>query len=566
MSTTTRKVLFAFCAMGLLTMGTLLGGAAGCGGGGSGAAATGDSGGSSDGVAPGVTVDSASDIPSLNIADYYDLGASASQSALVAKNKHAVGESCKEFCYQRQCLVETIRHSKEAELVTCMIKAVPEATDGAVDLPDSGCIYISMIPPDFLSSEDDTTAKIRLCKNGTSITFHRCDGGSLVQELLLTDSGTGTVTGTSTNVFGFQGSDGDEGCEDRSQMTISSNCSVANFTDPDCLANFNGKFSGCFGSGTINFSVTGGASGDRNYTLESNFTAGGEGEDQFGSFSFCGFADWTAGGNGCFKADSLGTFPAIPTSEVTFLSELEPCSAVVSSNPSFLCPNDAFDPEEFEEAFAICPFRPASGSTCPFDFENTDCCSISGDTIATQRGTRIDSSTVSSLFTSVSNHACPEQSSTINFSDSWTCTPESGASFTELDLSVVDQSLFSECAEIFADLDSPPSGEDNCEEQGLEEEADNLNDLEEASTACTSDSNCATGEICASDGSTGICVDAPTSCTSDSDCGTGENCINQPEIGGTVCVPTFACEDDFACPLGQSCNETSGECEFSEEE
>jgi Cys-rich repeat protein len=74
--------------------------------------------------------------------------------------------------------------------------------------------------------------------------------------------------------------------------------------------------------------------------------------------------------------------------------------------------------------------------------------------------------------------------------------------------------------------------------------------------ACTSDADCAAGEVC--NVATGVCEAAPTGCTSDADCEEGEVC--NVDTGECEAAPT-GCTSDADCEEGEVCNVDTGECE-----
>jgi len=72
-----------------------------------------------------------------------------------------------------------------------------------------------------------------------------------------------------------------------------------------------------------------------------------------------------------------------------------------------------------------------------------------------------------------------------------------------------------------------------------------------ATTGCTADADCGSGEVCTA----GECVpDTSGGCTSDADCATGETCTN----GECVPATTGGCTSDADCATGETC--TNGEC------
>lgn len=563
----------------------LLGGSGGCGGGASGGD-TGDT---------GVTVSSIDEIPSLNIEDYVDTGSNSSGLMADLKGQTTTGNDvfCTEFCYMKQMLLEAIRHSKEVEFFLCMSRKAKDVSGGVFDFPTgNGCNYFTVTPPEGVEREGPpgggppadepgggsstsrleagvgTDLRMRLCTDGTTHTFHMCEGGELHQEIRITNNSDGSIGATATNSFSF----GD--CDDRGQLEITSTCNVEDFSNPDCAASFNAAFNGCFGSGAINFAVTGGTS--RRHTLEANFSNGGEGATTFGSFELCTYGDWTAGANGCFKAESSGSFPAIPAAEVSFLSSSEnggmPGCGDEVVNASSLCPNDNFDPESFNSAIPVCPFVATTEETCPLDFSNVECCSISGATVSEQTGTQIDSSEeAADLFTEVTNHACPEQASEVSFVEEWDCQAE--GTFTDVDMSGATSADFEECAELFTDL-AATSAESNCQQQSFSEGGESVAQSYTSSSECTSDSDCSGGQVCmtSNDGSgEGLCVTPPSSCTSDTDCVadcpegvTSCACESHP-IYGNICVQEFSCTSDSQCPQGSTCNTGTGKCEFQQQ-
>jgi Cys-rich repeat protein len=567
----TKKLLvFSLAAMLLALPFLFLSGAGGCGGGGTG-------GGGGGGTETGVTVDSVSDIPSLNIDDYYDTGSAA--SALKAQTTGDEGGFCTEFCYLNQCLQETLRHSIEIEFFLCMSRKAKEATGGTFDFPaGNGCNFFEVTPPEIpaeFGGEGEGGGppvalnlkkgklqtigalglfQMRLCRNGDTVTFHMCEDGSLHQEISITNNtAEDSISATATNAFAF----GE--CEDRGQMSITSNCEAAAFTSSECIASFNAKFNGCFGAGTINYSVTGGTT--RTNNLEANFSAGGEGADAFGSFDVCVLGEWTGGANGCFKSDASGSFPSFPAADFGFLGDIPGCETLAASNPVNLCPNDNFDPELcFDESGNYiptncpCPFAAAEGTTCPFSFADTQCCSISGATIEEQTGTIISDTEAGDLFTEIDAATCPEAESEVNFLDEWNCEPETSFVPIEFSDTTVD---FSECFELFAALSDVSAG-DNCQQDAVEEGSGEIIGEIEGS-ACTTDDECPEGEVC---DPAGFCFPPPPTCTTDADCLEGESCIFVPDLGGNVCVPTFVCESDFDCPPDATCNLGTGECEF----
>lgn len=581
-----RKVtVFGSLAFLALTVPWLLAGCASDGGGG----------GSSDDT--GVAVDSVSDIPSLNISDYYDTGSDSAglMSAFKAQTESS-GGFCKEFCYNKQCLMETLRHSIQIEFNLCMLRKAKEASGGIFDFPTSGCAEFSVIPPEMEgegpggegpSSGEEPTSEggppegeppsavkaktieadappsdfiVRLCTDGDTKKVHLCDGGELHDELIITnDAASGSINAMVTNRFSFG-----EDCTDAGQMNITSNCGVDAFSNSECVANFDATFNGCFGAGTINFAVTGGDT--RSYDLEASFAAGGAGEDEFGSFSADVKALWDAGGTGSFKSEGSGGFPGIPASEVP-VSEIRGCETLASSGASVLCPNDNFDPETYDTAVPVCPFKEASGSTCSFDFADVQCCTISGGTLAEQEGTLADDAVCGAQFTTVSDFPFPAQSTEVNFVDEYDCDPDSTPTSVDIADTAVD---FSECFELFAELETL-SAESNCEEQGAEEGIEDINEEFAEGGTCTSNSDCASGEKCDIFGgeTEGFCVAPPPSCTSDADCVgqcffEDEECVCAflDDFGGKACVPVFTCESDDECPPDTTCNVTTGECLF----
>ena len=561
-------------------------GTGGCGGGGSGGGGGGTGTGADDGE-PGIAVDSVSDIPSLNISDYYDTGSAGLTTALKAQTTSDTGGGfCKEVCYLNQCLQETLRHSVEIEFFLCMSRKAKEASGGVFDFPDSGCNFFEVTPPDFgsefegegppavstvrkrkLQLDTPSLIQMRLCRSGDTVTFHMCEESTLQQEISITnDTAAGSISATATNSFPF----GE--CDDRGQMSITSNCEASAFSSPECIASFDAKFNGCFGSGTINYGVTGGTT--RTNNLEANFDAGGTGADEFGSFSVCVLGEWTGGANGCFKADSTGSFPAFSAAEIPFLGDIPGCETLAAGSPTNLCPNDNFDPElcfdtsgNYDPTNCSCPFAEATGETCAFSFADTQCCAISGATIAEQGGTIISDDAAGDLFTEIDSAVCPEPETEVNFLDEWDCLPE--GSFTDVDLFSSDVD-FSECFALFEELFNSEAG-NNCEQEDAQEGGGDITGAIEGSTPCTSDIDCPTGQQCHifEGDPNGICVEPPPSCTTDDDCVAGcpegETCTCEffPDLGANTCVIAFTCASSEECPPGATCNSSTSQCEFT---
>lgn len=71
-----------------------------------------------------------------------------------------------------------------------------------------------------------------------------------------------------------------------------------------------------------------------------------------------------------------------------------------------------------------------------------------------------------------------------------------------------------------------------------------------SSTRCSSNADCARGQVC---GSRGVCQAAPTGCSSDADCARGEVCSS-----GQCKAASTGCSSDADCAAGQVC--ASGQC------
>ena len=507
-----------------------------------------------------VNVSSVSDVPSLNISDYYDsTGASANTSAGVSSLLGFAGEEggfCTEFCYLKQCLMETLRHSQEAELIMCVTKKGRAANPEFDFTDDSQFHYFNVTPPAWLAEGENDLVRVRMKQAGSTFTFQMCEPNesgvlALAQELIITDTSEG-ITGTLTRKFVHRDPEG-RSKEDNSQGTVTINGTCTDPKSPDCVASFSNTINGLFGRGSINFNTTKNGDGFKNYTLGASFAMTCP---ECGSSELGVYADWTSPGIGCFKANDVGgTFPAIPATEV----ELPPlgCGADVQA-AAFYCPNSNFDGEDFDVNFPVCPFIPAiAGATCPIDRNNEiNCCRISGNSIADQSGVVVSTSTDEAVYNRVNTGTYPTLTSTVTFQIEWDCAMDNPA---DIDLTAggID---WSDCQAIKDSLEAVnQDGGASCQENEIRQDGEKLGDGD----GCTNDDQCPGTEVCVTPeggGGKTFCAPPRTTCNVDSDCPAGDVCEFDFEDNANFCVKDFSCTDDSQCPPNVSC--VDNECDF----
>lgn len=477
MSTTTRKVLFAFCAMGLITMGTLLGGAAGCSsGGGGGAAATGDSGGS------GVTVSTLKDIPEADVTNYLSDTTTSLSAALKSEVSGApVGSKWVQLCYMEQCLGEAIRHAKEFDFFTCMMKA---AVDSGVVIPaDGGTAFYEIVPPPFedlgvqqalvaptgaSSGSSDVQAaaidtdgfliRIRIKKQSDVISLALCEpdeNGSYQQvEEFIIDNSNGQFTGDIRFNWNF-GLETEQGF-----MKLQTSCpSAASFRDGTCTdaVTLQNYFDGSFGAGGIDLGLTSPTA----YTLVFDFT----GEDIVGgggSFDVAGKGNITST-KGCISNKASGSYPAVPRSEVPWIDDVAGCASIVQQTR--FCFVEIDDDIDFGSE---CPVKAAPATElCAFadDEALTECGNVGAGDIGKREGTIADTSDGSfagilTALDALENTATRDPS----FTDKWDCT---AGSFTAVDMS--NNTAAVACEEKFEEIDQYDNGGESCEENHNED-------------------------------------------------------------------------------------------------
>lgn len=466
----------------------------------------------------------------------------------ILKTQTSPGSFCSEFCYLKQGLIETARQLKTIDLSVCVAQAV-NRSDSTFDIPTAGCTYYDLVT-------DDGDLPVRLCRDGNRVSIGTCSNGAMDEEYLF-DNDTSQNSVSATLTRRYQNADG---CEDNSRLSVSSNCAPEDFANGTCAVNIQGSFCGCYGNGIVNYGVTGGTA--PNIDVNSNFSAGGIGADTFGTFDFCSIGNWSLGNSGCFKSDASGSFPSIPAGEVP-LAQLEGCESIVAANQ--VCPNEAFDPNTFDPAYPVCPFKDAPTSSCSFAFNDSGCCDISGNTLEDESGTTIDPNTVSSLFNTVSAASCPGavDCNGIVFDQTWDCNAPLGQNFTVIDATSGALNL-TECLAILNEINNFQVS-DNCDEQTADQETLYSQSVYEGLASCTSDKDCTAGEIChITDPVTpaGSCVTAPTVCSpqnGDADCTAGQVCAFDPTLGNARCVPESLCPSN--CTSGTPCNVSTGACE-----
>jgi len=532
----TTRIFFAALMMFAFSAATL-GGPAGCGGAGS----------NKKSGQAGLTVFSISSIPTFrhffNPAILVENGPTP-----ILKLQTAPGTFCSEFCYLKQGLLEAQRQIKTIDYSVCLAKAV-QGSDAAFDIPANGCLYVNLVT-------GSGGVPVRLCRDGDQVSASTCSGGAADAEYVFTNNPSAkSVSAVLTRRF--QNADG---CEDKSQLDFSGNCPPDQFLNGDCRVAINGSFCGCYGSGQVNYGVTGGDSPQ--IDVHSNFAAGGIGAATSGAFNFCSIGNWALGNTGCFKSNADGSFPSIPASEVP-VSQIEGCAGLTSATE--LCPNEKFDPNAFDPAYPVCPFKPGTGGSCAFLFDNTGCCDVSGDSLEAESATASDPSGASSIFDQVSSASCPGTVAcdSLAFVNEWDCKPPAGASFVTIDVnsSTFD---FSACQAILDEINNFKV-ENNCSEQTASQDAGFVQSRFGALASCTQDKDCSAGEICSvTDVATpsGVCVTAPATCSpqnGNADCGTGEVCAFDPDLGNARCVPDAICP--ASCSSGTPCNASTGDCQ-----
>lgn len=470
------------------------------------------------------------------------------------------GTFCSEFCYLKQGILEAVRQNQEIDFLACLARKTNEANT-EFDIPDpiDGCNYYEVTPPTLEGSEGGevpSVMRIRLCKDGSTVKIHLCDGTTLEQEMIfVNNSSEESVTGSLFKTF-----DRPDGCQDRSKIAFTANCDPDAFENSACQATLQGTYCGCYGDGSIDYRVTGGEAPV--IDIETNFAAGGLGAITSGDFDFCSIGDWTEAG-GCFKSEASGSYPAIPAAEVP-LSEIEGCGDLAGETGD-LCPNSDFDPDAIDPVYPICPFEATADDSCALLFDNTSCCSVSGASIEELAGEKVDSSSFSSVLEEVSGRACPDAGNcdTITFEDAWDCEPEAGKTFTTIDLGTASGVDFSECETLLSDVNNF-AAEENCGEQTADEGGEAITQEIDLLTSCVTGADCTeAGTVCHIIDDEGICVTEPASCDpSSSTCDTSDTCAYDPEFGHATCVPTIFCE--AGCTAGEPCRVDTGLCESIE--
>jgi hypothetical protein len=381
------------------------------------------------------------------------------------------GSFCSEFCYLKQGIEEAVRQNQELDFFLCLARKASDV-DANVDFPAAdGCKYFEITPPnltvnagaDGISLDLPSKIQVRLCTNGDQVRVHTCGDGELQQELVVSNN----PASESVNATLVKRLLQSNGCEDKYKVDFASNCSPENFANGACTATVDGNYCGCYGAGTVNVDLAGGSKPNAKY--ESDFTAGGLGAGTFGNFDFCSYGDWSQGGDGCFKSQASGSFPTIPSSQVP-LASIEGCDGVRTSS---VCPNPAFDPDAFDPNFPICPFVESAGATCGFDFSGSNCCGLTGNTLADLGGQDIDDAPLSSVLDAVNAHACPGQGDCagIAFEDTWDCAAPAGEAFAAVDLSTAAGIDVTECQDLLTAVNTFVA-DDNCSEQTAKASSD----------------------------------------------------------------------------------------------
>ncbi|HSA58897.1 MAG TPA: hypothetical protein VLJ37_04360 [bacterium] len=474
----------------------------------------------------------------------------------------APGSFCSEFCYLKQGIEEAVRQNQELDFFLCLSRKANEK-EPAFEIPSAdGCGYFEITPPAFSTDAGpdgvrlDLPAKIqaRLCRNGNQVRIHTCGDGELQQEALLTNNTTDESVAATVVKRLLQSN----GCEDKYKIDFQSNCTPGAFGNAVCAATVNGNYCGCYGNGTINVSVTGGAEPRIQY--ESDFAANGLGDGTFGIFDVCSHGDWSEGGEGCFQSQAEGSFPAIPSAEVP-LNGLDGCKAIAGA--ASVCPNPDFDPDAFDPLYPVCPFVAANGASCGFSFSAVNCCGLTGDSLSALGGEDIDDAPLSSLLDDVSGRACAGQGNcgAVAFEDAWDCAPPSGQTFAPVNLLGASGVDLTECANLLTAVNTFTADE-NCSEQTADASSDEIAREVGSLTGCQLDSECASGEVChLMDNAQGVCVPEPADCDLSSPaCAAGETCAYDPQFDRAKCVPDYVC--DASCTSGQPCNAATGACEF----
>lgn len=384
----------------------------------------------------------------------------------------APGSFCSEFCYLKQGIQEAVRQNQELDFFLCLARKAGDV-NADVDFPAAdGCRYFEITPPaltvnagpDGISLDLPSKIQVRLCTSGEDVRVHTCGDGALQQELLVANNTDESVNATLVKKLTQS-----NGCEDKYKVDFHSNCSQENFANGACAATVDGNYCGCYGSGSVNVDLAGGS--EPNAKLASDFAAGGLGAGSFGDFVFCSYGDWSRGGDGCFKSQASGSFPAIPSSEVP-LASLDGCRNLKSSS---VCPNPDFDPEAYDPAAPVCPFVGSPGATCGFDFSGANCCGLTGDTLSGLQGQDIDDAPLASVLDAVNAHACPGEGNCdgIAFEDAWDCAAPAGQAFTAVDLSTAAGIDVTQCQDLLTAVNTFVADE-NCSEQTAKASSDEI--------------------------------------------------------------------------------------------
>lgn len=487
---------------------------------------------------------------------------------LKAQTAGAPGSFCSEFCYLKQGIEEAVRQNQELDFFMCLGKKANDL-DAAFDFPSTdGCGYYEITPPalttdagpDGISLDLPNKIQVRLCRTGSQVRVHTCGDGALQQEAVL-DNNTAAESVSATVVKRLFQSNG---CEDKYKIDLNANCTPEAFHNGACAATINGNYCGCYGNGTINVTVDGGAEPRIQYA--SDFAAGGLGQGSFGSFNFCSHGDWSEGGDGCFQSQADGSFPAIPSSEVP-LSTIDGCQAVVGA--ANVCPDPNFDPDAFNPLYPECPFLASKGTTCGFSFANANCCSLSGETLGALSGQDIDDAPLSGLLDDVSKRACAGQGdcAAVAFEDAWDCRPPTGQTFASVNLLGASGIDVTECANLLTAVNTFVADE-NCSEQTADASGSEISQALGGLTDCQTSSQCTGGQVChiTDDAGTtttaddqGVCTDPSADCDlSNPSCAAGETCAYDPQFNRAKCVPDYVC--DASCTAVQPCNAATGLC------
>lgn len=455
-----------------------------CGGGGDDSTAT----------TSGVTVSTLKDIPEADVTNYLEESASSSLSYLTERE---TGAKWVEFCYMEQCLAETIRHAKEFDFFTCMMKA---GVDDGIDIPASGeTKYFEIIPPPF--GEEGAQQALVAPSGSSNANSSKARAASIDTEnflvrLRLTKSGEDSIklamcepdeTGTYQQVEEFTIDNSSDqftgeirfnwnfGLEDeKGYMKLQTSCpSAESFrsgacTDPVILQN---SFDGSFGVGGIDFQ----ALTANTYTLVYDF-AGQDDLGGGGSFEVDGKGKIGAT-KGCIQNQASGGFPAVPPGEVQWMLNIPGCASVVSNATNGYCFKEPEDEENIDFS-AYCPMEPApSTGLCSFSDSEArlECGNVTAGSIGKREGTIADTSDGSfdQLLTDLDSLESTASRDT-SFQDPWDCEADSSG-FSEIDMSTSAAAIA--CEEIFTELDGFDDGGESCDEQGREDSTEE--DLQE---------------------------------------------------------------------------------------